>query len=98
MQAVKYRQTLTGRYSPTGDLSVAGNKTVSLTACAPGVMATEPQYFVYVVGHGNGGGGAGYRRNMQREMDSRGHCNLPRPVRTQRDTPSAAHREDCRKP
>jgi hypothetical protein len=52
MQAVKYASDFNWSQSPTGDLSVAGNNTVTLSACPPGVLATEAQYYVYIAGTG----------------------------------------------
>ncbi len=52
MQAVKYASDFNWSLSPTGDLSVAGNNTVTLSACPPGVLATEAQYYVYIAGTG----------------------------------------------
>jgi hypothetical protein len=52
MQAIKYAPDFNWSQSPTGDLSVAGNNTVTLSACPPGVLATEAQYYVYIAGPG----------------------------------------------
>ena len=52
MLAIKYATDFTWTQSPSADLSAAGAKTVTLTACAPGVSGAEPQYYVYVSGTG----------------------------------------------
>ena len=48
----KYSPDFNWSQSPSTSLSTAGAKTVSLTVCAPGVLASEPQYYVYVAGTG----------------------------------------------
>ena len=40
------------RQSPTSPLESRGKNTVTLTPCPPGVIATEPWYYVYVSGAG----------------------------------------------
>src|SRR5207248_4254590 len=52
MLAIKYATDFSWTQNPTADLSVAGAKTVTLTACPPGVSGAEPQYYVYVSGTG----------------------------------------------
>jgi hypothetical protein len=52
MQAVKYATDYNWSQSPSADLSVAGNNTVTLSSCPPGVMGTEAQYYVYIAGTG----------------------------------------------
>jgi hypothetical protein len=52
MQALKYATDFAWNQSPSTDLSTPGAKTVSLSACLPGVTGTEPQYYVYITGTG----------------------------------------------
>lgn len=52
MQAIKYATDFNWTQFPTTDLSIAGNKTVSLSACAAGVKGTEAEYYVYIAGTG----------------------------------------------
>jgi hypothetical protein len=52
MQAIKYATDFNWMQSPTTDLSSAGAKTVSLTSCPAGVLASEPEYYVYITGTG----------------------------------------------
>jgi hypothetical protein len=52
MQAVKYATDFSWSQSPATDLSVAGAKTVNLSACAGGVTGAEPWYYVYISGTG----------------------------------------------
>ncbi len=52
MQAIKYATDFAWTQSPSNDLSSPGVKTISLTACAPGVTGTEPYYYVYIAGTG----------------------------------------------
>ncbi len=52
MQAIKYASDFNWTQSPSADLSSAGAKTVTLSACPPGVTGTEPQYYVYIAGTG----------------------------------------------
>ena len=52
MQAIKYATDFAWAQSPSVDLSSPGTKTVSFTACGPGVVATEPYYYVYISGTG----------------------------------------------
>lgn len=52
MQALKYASDFAWTQSPSTDLSTPGTKTVSLSACLPGVTGTEPQYYVYITGTG----------------------------------------------
>ncbi len=52
MLAIKYATDFAWTQNPTADLSSAGAKTVTLTACPTGVSGTEPQYYVYVSGTG----------------------------------------------
>jgi hypothetical protein len=52
MQAVKYAPDYNWSQAPAADLSTAGAKTVSLTACPLGVKGAEPKYYVYVSGTG----------------------------------------------
>ena len=65
MAAVKYSPDFNWSQSPSTGLATAGAKTVNLAACVAGVVASEPQYYVYVAGTGNAGSGAGNRRNLQ---------------------------------
>ena len=48
MQAIKYATDFAWTQSPSTNLSLAGTTTVNLAACAPGVVATEPYYYVYI--------------------------------------------------
>ncbi|MGH9503679.1 MAG: hypothetical protein ACRD20_12580 [Terriglobales bacterium] len=52
MAAVKYSSDFNWSQSPSTSLSTAGAKTVNLTACVAGVMASQSQYYVYVAGTG----------------------------------------------
>ena len=52
MQAIKYATDFNWTQSPTTDLSSAGAKTISLTACTAGVSGAESEYFVYIAGTG----------------------------------------------
>jgi hypothetical protein len=52
MQAIKYATDFNWSQSPTADLSTAGNKTVSLSACGGGVKGTEAEYYAYIAGTG----------------------------------------------
>ena len=52
MQAVKYAIDFNWSFAASADLSTAGAKTVSFTACPPGVTGKEPQYYIYVSGTG----------------------------------------------
>jgi hypothetical protein len=52
MQMVKYATDFAWTQAPAADLSTAGAKTVSLGSCPPGVVGTEPWYYVYVSGTG----------------------------------------------
>ena len=52
MSAVKYSPDFNWSQSPAANLTVAGAKTVSLTVCPPGVIASEVAYNVYVAGTG----------------------------------------------
>ncbi len=52
MQAIKYAVDFAWTQSPSNNLSVAGATTVNLAACAPGVVATEPYYYVYIAATG----------------------------------------------
>jgi hypothetical protein len=52
MLAIKYATDFAWVQSPSANLSSAGAKTVTLTACPPGVSGAEPQYYVYVSGTG----------------------------------------------
>jgi hypothetical protein len=52
MLAIKYATDFAWTQSPSADLSTAGAKTVTLTACPPGVSGAEPQYYVYISGTG----------------------------------------------
>ncbi len=52
MLAIKYATDFGWTQSPSSDLSTAGAKTVTLTACAAGVTGAEPQYYVYIAGTG----------------------------------------------
>ncbi len=40
------------RQSPSSSLTSAGKNSVTLDACPPGVIATEPWYYVYILGTG----------------------------------------------
>ncbi len=44
---------LNWRQSPTSGLSSAGKNSVTLVPCPPGVIASEPWYYVYISGTGN---------------------------------------------
>ena len=52
MLAIKYATDFAWTQSPSANLSSAGAKTVTLTACPLGVTGTEPQYYVYIAGTG----------------------------------------------
>lgn len=52
MQGVKYATDFNWLQSPTTDLSTPGTKTVSLSACGPGMKGTEAEYYVYIAGTG----------------------------------------------
>lgn len=52
MQAIKYATDFAWNQSNGADLSTAGAKTVTLSACPQGVSGTEPQYYVYISGTG----------------------------------------------
>jgi hypothetical protein len=52
MQAIKYATDYNWSQSPSADLSTAGNNTVTLSSCPPGVTGAEPQYYVYIAGTG----------------------------------------------
>jgi hypothetical protein len=52
MQALKYAIDFNWSQTPSTDLSTAGAKTVTLSACPPGVTGSEPQYYVYISGTG----------------------------------------------
>ena len=52
MLAIKYATDFAWTQSPSANLSSAGPKTVTLTACQPGVTGSEPQYYVYIAGTG----------------------------------------------
>jgi hypothetical protein len=52
MLAIKYATDFAWTQNPAADLSTAGAKTVTLTACPPGVSGTEAQYYVYISGTG----------------------------------------------
>ena len=52
MLAIKYATDFAWTQSPSADLSSAGAKTVTLTACPTGVTGAEPQYYVYIAGTG----------------------------------------------
>ncbi len=41
------------RQSPSSPLETRGKNTVTLSPCPPGVIATEPWYYVYISGSGN---------------------------------------------
>jgi hypothetical protein len=52
MQAVKYATDYAWVQPSSTDLTAAGTKTVTLSACAPGVSGTEAEYYVYIAGSG----------------------------------------------
>ena len=52
MAATKYSSDFNWSQSPSTNLSTPGAKTVNLAACVAGVLASEPQYYVYVAGTG----------------------------------------------
>ena len=52
MAATKYSSDFNWSQSPSTNLSAPGAKTVNLAACVAGVLASEPQYYVYVAGTG----------------------------------------------
>ena len=52
MAAIKYSSDFNWSQSPSTNLATAGAKTVNLAACVAGVVASEPQYYVYVAGSG----------------------------------------------
>jgi hypothetical protein len=52
MLAIKYASDFAWTQSATADLSTAGAKTVTLTACPLGVSGAEPQYYIYISGTG----------------------------------------------
>ncbi len=52
MAAVKYAPDFNWSQSPSTGLATPGAKTVNLSACVAGVVASEPQYYVYIAGTG----------------------------------------------
>ena len=52
MAAIKYSSDYNWTQSPSTSLATAGAKTVNLTACPAGVLASEEAYYVYVAGTG----------------------------------------------
>jgi hypothetical protein len=56
MAATKYSSDFNWSQSPSTSLTTAGAKTVNLPACVAGVLASEPQYYVYVAGTGTAEG------------------------------------------
>jgi hypothetical protein len=53
MAATKYSSDFNWSQSPSTSLTTPGANTVNLPACVAGVLASEPQYYVYVAGTGN---------------------------------------------
>ncbi len=51
--AIKYVNDHAWSMSSTTDLATAGVKTVTLTACFPGVRGGEPEYWIYLSGTGS---------------------------------------------
>jgi hypothetical protein len=52
MAAVKYSPDFNWSQSPSTSLATPGAVTVNMPACVAGVLASEPQYYVYVAGTG----------------------------------------------
>jgi hypothetical protein len=52
MAATKYAPDFNWSQSPSSSLTAAGANTVTLAACVAGVLASEPQYYVYIAGTG----------------------------------------------
>jgi hypothetical protein len=52
MAATKYSSDFNWSQSPSASLTTAGAKTINLAACVAGVVASEPQYYVYIAGTG----------------------------------------------
>jgi hypothetical protein len=52
MSAVKYSTDFNWSQSPSTSLATPGAKTVNMTACVAGVLASESSYYVYVFGTG----------------------------------------------
>ena len=52
MAAVKYSPDFNWSQSPSTGLATPGAKTVNLSSCVAGVVASEPQYYVYIAGTG----------------------------------------------
>ena len=49
---IRYTADFVWSESPTEDLSVPGEKTVSLSACPSGVKGDQPEYWIYISGKG----------------------------------------------
>jgi hypothetical protein len=56
MAAVKYSPDFNWSQSPSTSLATPGAVTVNMPACVAGVLAAEPQYYVYVAGTGTAEG------------------------------------------
>jgi hypothetical protein len=52
IQKIKYTSDYLWSQMPSSDLTVAGPKTVNLSACLPGVEGNEREYWVYISGTG----------------------------------------------
>jgi len=50
---VRTPSDLNWRQSPTSELNSPGKNSVTLVPCPPGVIASEPWYYVYISGTGN---------------------------------------------
>jgi hypothetical protein len=52
MQAIKYATDFGWTLTNSADLTTPGAKTITLASCPPGVIGTEPKYYVYIAGTG----------------------------------------------
>ena len=52
VSAVRSASEFNWKQSPLSALGTAGRNSVSLNSCPPGVIATEPAYYVYLSGSG----------------------------------------------
>ena len=52
MQVIKYATDYAWAQSASADLATAGAKTITLSACPPGVSGSEAEYYVYIAGQG----------------------------------------------
>ncbi len=50
---VRSAPDLAWKQNPSSSLSSAGRNSINLDSCPPGVIATEPAYYVYIAGSGN---------------------------------------------